>query len=499
MSGIYRGVNGSAVADALNIDGDKGDITVSNSGTTWTIDNGAVTSNKILSVDATKVTNTPSGSLSATTIQEAVNELQTDINNRILTTEIGVSVQPYDSNLTSFTSAFTLPTTDGIANQVLKTDGLGNLGFITITPPTTASEVSSVPSGNLAATDVQAALNELQSDIDSRVAKTSSTGSAVIPSGTTAQRDGSPTIGCTRENSSTGALEYYNGSSWVDSGSVQTGNLAFTGSGQRITGDFSNATEANRVALQSSTTNGNTIIPLYPNGTGTLAGLSTPTVPMVFNTNGSERMRIDTSGNVGIGTSSPSTYGSLLAVNGAIAAQVTTSNTVAYYMGGTNNAIRDTTNGSSVIYFDVSTGGTTNGAFIWRSSNSYTERMRIDASGNVLVTNAAGLGYGTGAGGTVTQATSKSTAVTLNKPCGKITTAADALGAGVTVLFAFNNSIVSTTDTVLVTETLGGNFYSVSAYVASSGIVGIRLTNTSGASRSEAVQINFAIIKGATS
>lgn len=43
--------------------------------------------------------------------------------------DIGSSVQAYDSNLTSFVSVFTLPTADGTANQILKTDGAGNLGF----------------------------------------------------------------------------------------------------------------------------------------------------------------------------------------------------------------------------------------------------------------------------------------------------------------------------------------------------------------------------------
>lgn len=42
---------------------------------------------------------------------------------------IGSTVQAYDSNLTSFVGTFTLPTTDGTANQVLKTDGAGNIGF----------------------------------------------------------------------------------------------------------------------------------------------------------------------------------------------------------------------------------------------------------------------------------------------------------------------------------------------------------------------------------
>jgi len=42
---------------------------------------------------------------------------------------IGTDVQAYDSNLTSFVSTFTLPTSDGSANQILKTNGSGTLSF----------------------------------------------------------------------------------------------------------------------------------------------------------------------------------------------------------------------------------------------------------------------------------------------------------------------------------------------------------------------------------
>jgi hypothetical protein len=44
---------------------------------------------------------------------------------------INTDVQAYDSNLTSFVSTFTLPTTDGTADQVLKTNGSGTLSFAT--------------------------------------------------------------------------------------------------------------------------------------------------------------------------------------------------------------------------------------------------------------------------------------------------------------------------------------------------------------------------------
>lgn len=43
---------------------------------------------------------------------------------------VGTDAQAYDANLTSFVSAFTLPTTDGTADQVIKTDGSGNLAFV---------------------------------------------------------------------------------------------------------------------------------------------------------------------------------------------------------------------------------------------------------------------------------------------------------------------------------------------------------------------------------
>ena len=166
--------------------------------------------------------------------------------------------------------------------------------------------------------------------------------------------------------------------------------------------------------------------------------------------------------------------------------------------------LRDTSGGSNYFSSGVVGGATylqANGTsnFLAFSVNN-AERMRIDSSGNVLVTNPAGLGYGTGSGGTVTQATSKATTVTLNKPTGQITMNNAALGAGLSVSFSFFSSLITATDTVIVNGVgaLSNNYRIEFLYLVAGGGV-IRVTNISAGSLSDALQINFAIIKGATS
>jgi hypothetical protein len=136
------------------------------------------------------------------------------------------------------------------------------------------------------------------------------------------------------------------------------------------------------------------------------------------------------------------------------------------------------------------------------TSGGLTQKVRITAAGDVLVTGGGGLGYGTGSGGTVTQATSKSTTVTLNKTTGQITMNNAALAAGASVQFNFNNNTITATDTIIVNVNLSGvsvaGNYSVRPCITS-GVAQITLKNESGGSLSEAVVLNFAVIKGATS
>ena len=106
------------------------------------------------------------------------------------------------------------------------------------------------------------------------------------------------------------------------------------------------------------------------------------------------------------------------------------------------------------------------------------------------------IGYTTAAQGTVTQATSKSTGVTLNKSMGRITMNAASLAAGTSVLFTLTNSLISAGDVVVVSVSGGGTAGAYWPFVSSqtTGSAVIGLYNNTGGALAEAVIINFAII-----
>lgn len=98
-------------------------------------------------------------------------------------------------------------------------------------------------------------------------------------------------------------------------------------------------------------------------------------------------------------------------------------------------------------------------------------------------------------GGTVTQATSKSTGVTLNKRTGTITLNNAALAAGTAVSFTLTNSECTATDLIPIQHQSGGTLgaYTVTA-TPGSGSATITVRNNTAGSLAEALVLRFALL-----
>lgn len=174
--------------------GDNGDVYVASPGGTvdfgagnitfasgdWVIYNGtiwqkSINSNAVASVfsrtgavtaqsgdyTASQITNTPAGTIAATDVQGAINELDGDV----------VAAQADATQALADAAAAQADATQALADAAAAQADIDN-HIADATDAHDASAISSVPSGNLAATDVQTALNELQSDVDTRATTT---------------------------------------------------------------------------------------------------------------------------------------------------------------------------------------------------------------------------------------------------------------------------------------------------------------------------------------
>ena len=95
----------------------------------------------------------------------------------------------------------------------------------------------------------------------------------------------------------------------------------------------------------------------------------------------------------------------------------------------------------------------------------------------------------------VTQATSKSTGVTINKLCGQITTSNAALAAAAEVSFTVTNSAVAATDVIQICQKSGTDKYIVMVTAVAAGSFQVTFATFSGTTTEQPV-FNFAVIKG---
>jgi hypothetical protein len=102
--------------------------------------------------------------------------------------------------------------------------------------------------------------------------------------------------------------------------------------------------------------------------------------------------------------------------------------------------------------------------------------------------------------GTVTQGSSRTTGVTLNKLCGNITMFSAAQAADALITFTLTNTFIAATDFLAVQHisATNGGAWGISV-VCGSGSATINVRNVSNASITEATPLRFAVIKAVTS
>jgi hypothetical protein len=136
--------------------------------------------------------------------------------------------------------------------KVIYSDGVGSgsavvditndfaMGNVTITGGAISGATLSTSSftlGGIAITATGTEINyvdgvtsAVQTQLDAKVIKTADTGSAAIPSGTEAERDGSPAAGYLRFNSDATSFEGYNGTGWGSIGGGATEDAIYENS-----------------------------------------------------------------------------------------------------------------------------------------------------------------------------------------------------------------------------------------------------------------------------
>lgn len=276
------------------------------------------------------------------------------------------------------------------------------------------------------------------------------TNAATTNSVTLSARGDDTNVGLTINSLLTGALT-------LDSTSTGAIDIGTSANAKTIT--IGNTTGATAVAIKSGT--GGTIITSADDNGFTIGanGATNPVFKVLANT-----------ASVATG----------LSITGAAAASGLA---VAVLSSGTDeNLTIDAKGAGTIVLAGTSTGGIT----LTRATT---------ASSSVLSTSAtAGIGYGTGAGGTVTQLTNRTTGVTLNKTTGAITLVS-AAGSATPATFTVTNSAVAATDTIVLNQKSGADLYHLLVTAVAAGSFNITAFTTGGTT-TESPVINFAVLKG---
>lgn len=236
-----------------------------------------------------------------------------------------------------------------------------------------------------------------------------------------------------------------------------------------VTGySIASAAAAGGVALTVTSSGTNESGKIDAKGSGTLTLNGTATGNVIVGTNlqhGSAKAIVDANGNESI--LFPATVGS--AVNEITVSNAATGNapSISATGGDTNVSLKLSAKGTGVVTADV---------------------------GIVSTDPTDGIGYATGAGGAVAQATSRTTGVTINKVTGSITLVS-AAGSATPATFTVTNSTVAATDVIKLSQKSGTDLYHLLVTAVGAGSFNITAFTTGGTT-TEAPVINFAVLKG---
>lgn len=259
--------------------------------------------------------------------------------------------------------------------------------------------------------------------------------------------------------------------------------------GLKVTGKA--AAAGTDVAVISSGTNEDLRIDAKGSGTITLGNTSTGGValkrPTVVTGATSAALAVGANGatnpvlQVDAATASVATG---LKVTGAAAASGLA---IAAISSGTNENVTLDAKGSGTLTLN---GTATGNIVLGRAATG----VSLAATGAVTSSGTAGVGYASGAGGTVTQGTNRTTGVTLNKTTGAITLVS-AAGSATPASFTVTNSTVAATDVIVLNQKSGTDKLVLLVTAVAAGSFQITFYTTGGTTTEQPV-INFAVIKG---
>lgn len=295
----------------------------------------------------------------------------------------------------------------------------------------------------------------------------------------------------------------------VDGGPTATAKIVYSGTGTATALKVATThIEIDNIKLDTNTistldTNGN--LTLAPNGTGSVAiskvaitgGQISGITDLALADGGTGAS--DASGartNLGLGTIATQNSNNVTITGGAISG-VTFSGT---FSGITSISSTSFSTSNAATNLTLTTNGITAGG----SNTNVNIAMTPKGTGSLITTKleaTTSIGYPTGTGGTVTQATSRTTGVTLNKICGQITLFGPTTIAGHSNQeFTFTNSFIEANDVVVVCLKSGitSGQYTVGTTAVSAGSCKISIQNVNNTtSPSDTPVLSFAVIKAA--